>query len=100
MLRKIDRQVEVEEVEAIGFFRAPFCSLNVPEIKPLQAFMHVLVTSNFRFRAHVQKVTGDAYWNHISNIFSFDTNAADPDEKAKKFWSFVKCLKKEFGLCT
>ena len=37
---------------------------------------------------------------HISNIFSFDTDSADPDcprknEKAKKFWSFVKSLKKD-----
>ena len=54
-----------------------------------------------RFRAHVQTVIRDAYWKHISNIFSFD---ADPDcprknEKAKKFWSFVKSLKKDaFGI--
>ena len=57
-----------------------------------------------RFRAHVQKVIRDAYWKHISNIFSFDTESADPDcprknEKAKKFWSFVKSLKKDaFGI--
>ena len=57
-----------------------------------------------RFRAHVQKVIRDAYWKHISNIFSFDTDRADPDcpqknEKAKKFWSFVKSLKKDaFGI--
>ena len=47
-----------------------------------------------RFRAHVQKVIRDAYWKHISNIFPFDTDSADPDcprknEKAKKFWSSV-----------
>ena len=46
----------------------------------------------------------DAYWKHISNIFSFDMDSADPDcprknEKAKKFWSFVKSLKKDvFGI--
>ena len=57
-----------------------------------------------RFRAHVQKVIRDAYWRHISNIFSFDTDSADPDcpkknENAKKFWSFVKSLKKDaFGI--
>ena len=57
-----------------------------------------------RLRAHVQKVIRDAYWKHISNIFSFDTDSADPDcprknEKAKKFWSFVKSLKKDaFGI--
>ena len=57
-----------------------------------------------RFRAHVQKVIRDAYWKHISGIFSFDTDSADPDcprknEKAKKFWSFVKSLKKDvFGI--
>ena len=57
-----------------------------------------------RFRAHVQKVIRDAYWKHISNIFSFDTDSADPDcpqknEKAKKFWSFVKSFKKDaFGI--
>ena len=53
-----------------------------------------------RFRAHVQKVIRDAYWKYISGIFSFDTDSADPDcprknEKAKKFWSFVKSLKKD-----
>ena len=59
---------------------------------------------NKRFRAHVQKVIRDAYWKHISGIFSFDTDRADPDcprknEKAKKFWSFVKSLKKDaFGI--
>ena len=57
-----------------------------------------------RFRAHVQKVIRDAYWKHISAIFSFDTDSADPDwprknEKVKKFWSFVKSLKKDaFGI--
>ena len=52
-----------------------------------------------RFRAHVQKVIRDAYWKHISNIFSFESEDKDPDcprknEKVKKFWSFVKSLKK------
>ena len=37
-----------------------------------------------RFRAHVQKVIRDAYWKHISNIFSFDTDSADPDCPPKK----------------
>ena len=51
-----------------------------------------------RFRAHVQKAIRDAYWKHISNIFTLDTEIIDPDspsknEKAKKFWSFVKSLK-------
>ena len=51
-----------------------------------------------RFRVHVQKVIRDAYWKHISNIFSFKTESPDPDsprknEKANKFWSFVKSLK-------
>ena len=51
-----------------------------------------------RFRAHVQKVIRDAYWKHISNIFSFEKESPDPgsprkNEKAKKFWSFVKSLK-------
>ena len=48
-----------------------------------------------RFRAHVQKSIRDAYWKHVTNIFSFDNDSPDPDcprknEKAKKFWSFVK----------
>ena len=57
-----------------------------------------------RFRAHVQKVIRDAYWKHISNKFSFETESPDPDsprknEKAKKFWSFVKSLKIDaFGI--
>ena len=59
-----------------------------------------------RFRAHVQKVIRDAFWKHISSIFSFETESPDPDsprknEKAKKFWSFVKSLKKDvFGINT
>ena len=42
----------------------------------------------------------------ISNIFSFETESPDPDsprknEKAKKFWSFVKSLKNDaFGINT
>ena len=45
-------------------------------------------------------------WKHISNIFSFETESPDPDsprknEKAKKFWSFVKSLKNDaFGINT
>ena len=44
-----------------------------------------------QFRAHVEKVIRDAYWKHISIIFSFETESPDPDsprknEKAKKFW--------------
>ena len=43
-----------------------------------------------RFRAHVQKATRDAYWKHIINTFTLDTEIIDPDshrknEKAKKF---------------
>ena len=53
-----------------------------------------------RFRAHVQKSIRDAYWKHVTNIFSFDNDSPDSDcprknEKAKKFWSFVKSLKKD-----
>ena len=53
-----------------------------------------------RFRAHVQKAIRDAYWKHISNIFSFETDDNDPDcprknETCKMFWSFVKSLKKD-----
>ncbi|MES9951110.1 MAG: hypothetical protein ABW118_19300, partial [Candidatus Thiodiazotropha sp.] len=57
-----------------------------------------------RFRAHVQKAIRDAYWIHITNIFSFEAENPDPDspkktEKVKKLWSFVKSLKKDaFGI--
>ena len=55
-----------------------------------------------RFRAHVQKVERDAYWRHVSNIFTFENDPSDPGSnksgKIKKFWSFVKSLKKDaFG---
>ena len=54
---------------------------------------------NKRFRAHVQKVLRDAYWKYVSNIFTFENDSSDPDtlkpEKIKKFWSFVKSLKKD-----
>ena len=59
-----------------------------------------------RFRAYVQKVIRDAYWKHIFNIFSFETENSDSDsprknEKVKKFWSFVMFLKKDaFELTT
>ena len=50
-----------------------------------------------RFRAHVQKSVRDAYWKHITNVFSFENDGPDPDcprgnEKAEKFWSFVGSL--------
>ena len=53
-----------------------------------------------RIRAHVQKAIRDAYWKHISNIFSFETDDNDPDcprknEKCKRFWSLAKSLKKD-----
>ena len=56
-----------------------------------------------RFRAHVQKVLRDAYWKYVSNIFTFENDSSDPDtpkpEKIKKFWSFIKSLKKtRFGI--
>ena len=56
-----------------------------------------------RFRAHVQKIKRDAYWRHVSNIFTFENDPSDPDSnksgKIKKFWSFVKSLKKDaFGI--
>ena len=58
-----------------------------------------------RFRAHVQNVIRDAYWKHISNIFSFETENADPECPRKievnKIWSFVNSLKKDaFGITT
>ena len=56
-----------------------------------------------RFRAHVQRVFRDAYWKYVFNIFTFESDSSDPDtpkpEKIKKFWSFVKYLKKDvFGI--
>ena len=52
-----------------------------------------------RFRAHVQKVLRDAYWKYVSNIFTFENDSSDPNTskpgKIKKFWSFVKSLKKD-----
>ena len=49
------------------------------------------------------KVQRDAYWRHVSNIFTFENDPSDPDSnksrKIKKFWSFVKSLKKDaFGI--
>ena len=54
-----------------------------------------------RFRA--QKVERNAYWKHVSNIFTFENDPSDFDSnksgKVKKFWSFVKSLKKDtFGI--
>ena len=37
-----------------------------------------------RFRAHVQKTIRDAYWKHISNIFSFETDNPNPHCPRKK----------------
>ena len=53
-----------------------------------------------RFRAHVQEVIRDAYWKHVSSIFTFDDDNTDPDSpqknsKVKKIWSFVKYLKRK-----
>ena len=51
------------------------------------------------FRAHVQKVEREDYWKHVSNIFTFENYPSDPVSnkggKVKKFWSFVKSLKKD-----
>ena len=51
------------------------------------------------FRAHVQKVLRDAYWKHVSNIFTFENDSSDPNtpkpEKIKNILSFVKSLKKD-----
>ena len=59
-----------------------------------------LMNNYKKFRAHVQKVIRDAYWRHVSNIFTLEENETDPDSpkkniKVKRFWSFVKSLKKE-----
>ena len=52
-----------------------------------------------RFRAHVQKVLRDAYWKHVSNIFTYENDSSYPNtpkpEKIKKLWSFIKSLKKD-----
>ena len=58
-----------------------------------------LMNNYKNFRAHVQKVIRDAYWRHVSNIFTLEENEIDPDSpkkniKVKRFWSFVKSLKK------
>ena len=36
-----------------------------------------------RFRAHVQKAIREAYWKHISKIFSFETESPDPGSPRK-----------------
>ena len=39
------------------------------------------------------------YWKHLSNIFTFEKDSSDLEtpkpEKIKKFWSFIKSLKKD-----
>ena len=45
------------------------------------------------------------YWKYVSNIFTFENDSSDPytpkPEKIKKFWSFVKSLKKDaFGIAS
>ena len=37
-----------------------------------------------RFRAYVQKVVRDAYWRHVSSIFTFDDDV-DPDSPPEKW---------------
>ena len=37
-----------------------------------------------RYRAHVQKVIRDAYWKHISGIFSFDTDTIVPEKMRRR----------------
>ena len=59
-----------------------------------------LMNNYKKFRAHVQKVIRDAYWRHVSNIFTIEENETDTDSlkkniKVKRVWSFVKSLKKE-----
>ena len=49
------------------YFRARKSS--IPDIK----------SHNKRFRSHFQKTIRDAYWKHISNIFSFETDNPDPN---------------------
>ena len=42
-----------------------------------------------RFGAQVQKVLRDAYWKHVSNMFTFEKDSSNPKapnpEKIKKF---------------
>ena len=61
--------------------------------------------SEHMFKRSSEMHIGNIFPN-ISNIFSFETESPDPDsprknEKAKKFWSFVKSLKNDaFGINT
>ena len=55
------------------------------------------------YRAHDQQVERDAYWKHVSNVYTFENDPSDPNSnksgEIKKFWSFVKSLKKDvFGI--
>ena len=55
------------------------------------------------YRAHVQQVERDAYWKHVSIVYTFENDPSDPNSnksgEIKKFWSFVKSLKKDvFGI--
>ena len=36
-----------------------------------------------QFRAHIQRVLNDAYWKHVSNIFTFENDSSDPDTPLK-----------------
>ena len=50
------------------------------------------------FRAHGQKVLRDAFWKHVSNIFTFENDSSDTDtlkpEKMKSFGHLSNHLKK------
>ena len=44
-----------------------------------------------RFRAHVQKVEREAYWKHVSNIFTFENNPSDPDSNKSGKVLVIQC---------
>ena len=64
-----------------------------------QADLTLRATTKGSEHNHVQKVIRDAYWKHISNIFSFETEHSDPDSgnKLEGDWGEIVALGAEIS---
>ena len=83
---------------------SPYTDQDINKLESVQQRAARWVTRDCRYTSSVSAMLQDlswrtldqrriAYWKRISNIFSFDPDSPRKNEKAKKFWSFVKSLK-------
>ena len=46
-------------------------------------------------KSKIQRAARQAHWQHVEKVIEVDSDIEDRPEKQKRFWSFIRSLRKD-----